>query len=76
MPLDLAAHDQLLHLLQPVADQLAAAAAHPPHVAKGDWLGPASSACERLESTLAGRLGHALAELDLVLSQVRTEVVR
>jgi hypothetical protein len=74
MSLDPAAHDALLHLLQPVSDRLAAASSQPPHVARADWLGPASDACERLEGELAARLGRALAAVDVALARIRTEL--
>jgi hypothetical protein len=64
---DPGAHAEVLRLLTPVADRLAAANADPPTVASHDWRGPAAEACRVLETELRVRLAAALVELDGIL---------
>jgi hypothetical protein len=64
------ARAELFRLLSPVVDDVAAAAVDPPRVRDDDWLGPASRACEQLQSELRGRLTVLLGELDRALAQV------
>jgi hypothetical protein len=70
--LDAEGRAELLRLLHPVAQELERAVLHPPHVAAGDWLGPASEACRASESEVRGRLVHALEEVDRVLARLRS----
>lgn len=69
--LDAAGRAELLRLLGPVAEQLQDALRDPPTVARGDWIGPASEACGRLETELRIRLLHAATALDEALATVR-----
>jgi hypothetical protein len=64
------ARAELFRLLSPVVDDVADAVGDPPRVAAGDWLGPASRACEHLQDELRGRLGVLLAELDRAVTHV------
>jgi len=69
--LDAAGRAELLRLLVPVADELHDALHDPPTVSPGDWLGPASEACGRLETELRIRLLHAATAVDEALASVR-----
>jgi hypothetical protein len=64
------ARAELFRLLSPVVDDVAAAVVDPPRVASGDWLGPASQACDQLQSELRGRLTVLLGELDRARARV------
>jgi hypothetical protein len=70
--LDDAGRTELLRLLVPVSDALAAALADPPRVSPHDWLGPASSACAMVEAELRSRLLTARTEVEHALAAVRS----
>lgn len=69
--LDPAGAAELMRLLGPLVPDVEFAVRHPPAVAAGDWLGPASRACDEMQGEVRGRLGVVLAELDAVLDAVR-----
>ena len=66
-----AAVERQLALLAPASRRLAAASAHPPHLADGDWRGVASHAYRRREQELASLLGSADHALSAAVTALR-----